>query len=590
MSIVIKNNASNFLADGINDSQTTIDLQSAASFPALGAGEYFYGTIESVSGQIEIVKVTNIAGNTLTVVRAQEGTSAASFVEGSRFELRVTVGSVEDYVKENAELADYTPDGSSAVVRSIESKLQDAVSVKDFGAVGDGVADDTAAIQAALDSGFDNQHAVYLPAGTYNHTGLTIKAQQGSPFYSSRRVKFYGDGIGVSILQHTGTGVALDIVGHLGGNTNTYGAVIHQMSVRKNSNTTHGIRLPGGTGYILDQLFLEANNACILIPEDIWLSKFTNLTLWPAEYGIKMNKSGTSNYFDQCFAESTSITAYDIRGIYSTIGALAADNCTGSNVYNFEFFQGSIASLGCEGADVSTILRFRSASVDVGQIEIFSANITDTKGRPIFCQSANVSIRSLNISSPSGGGSVAQTLYTHIDSRLQIDRIDSVWTFTVPSGDSAYNSDVIILGKTKAPPVALRFGKRAYLGLDNKVQGVSLDDAGEARANAIFLDAAGSPRFGSDGTDYRFAAGATVGNWFIERDPATTLTAGYVVTAAPNFDFNGLESKRIPLHYSGTTGSRPVSPYTGMIYFDTTLGKPVWYDGSGWVDATGTTA
>lgn len=45
----------------------------------------------------------------------------------------------------------------------------------------------------------------------------------------------------------------------------------------------------------------------------------------------------------------------------------------------------------------------------------------------------------------------------------------------------------------------------------------------------------------------------------------------------------------VPL-LSGDTASRPGSPATGWMYFDSTLGKPVWYDGSGWVDATGTTA
>ena len=39
---------------------------------------------------------------------------------------------------------------------------------------------------------------------------------------------------------------------------------------------------------------------------------------------------------------------------------------------------------------------------------------------------------------------------------------------------------------------------------------------------------------------------------------------------------------------SGTTGQRPVVGTVGYIYFDTTLGKPVWWNGTAWVDATGT--
>ena len=40
---------------------------------------------------------------------------------------------------------------------------------------------------------------------------------------------------------------------------------------------------------------------------------------------------------------------------------------------------------------------------------------------------------------------------------------------------------------------------------------------------------------------------------------------------------------------SGSTSGRPSSPTIGYQFFDTTIGKPIWYNGTSWVDATGTT-
>ena len=60
----------------------------------------------------------------------------------------------------------YKNDGTGAVVRTIKDKLSDTVSVKDFGAVGDGVTDDTAAIQSAINASYK----VHIPAGVYKIT------------------------------------------------------------------------------------------------------------------------------------------------------------------------------------------------------------------------------------------------------------------------------------------------------------------------------------------------------------------------------------------------------------------------------------
>ena len=66
----------------------------------------------------------------------------------------------------------FTQDGSGATQRTVQDKLRDTVSVKDFGATGDGVTDDTAAIQAGIGSLAASGGMIYFPRGDYKTTAV----------------------------------------------------------------------------------------------------------------------------------------------------------------------------------------------------------------------------------------------------------------------------------------------------------------------------------------------------------------------------------------------------------------------------------
>lgn len=107
MVVKLKNNVASTLRVQALSSDTTIYLPvgHGARFPTLGAGEYFYATIEDAAGNSEIVRATARVTDTLTVVRAAEGTTALTFPSGSAIEMRVTAASVVDTAQDAAQAA-----------------------------------------------------------------------------------------------------------------------------------------------------------------------------------------------------------------------------------------------------------------------------------------------------------------------------------------------------------------------------------------------------------------------------------------------------------------------------------------------------
>ncbi len=89
----ITNNAIGNLDATINNSVTSLAVTSGKG--ALYPSTYdFHITVDD-----EIMAVTNRSTDTFTIVRAQQGTSAASHTAGAAVELRITVKHIDDITK-----------------------------------------------------------------------------------------------------------------------------------------------------------------------------------------------------------------------------------------------------------------------------------------------------------------------------------------------------------------------------------------------------------------------------------------------------------------------------------------------------------
>lgn len=119
--LLFANNAQTSLAGSISNTALTANLQSGAGvlFPAPAAGQGFYGTFtDAATGLVrEIVLVTNVTGDTITMIRGQDGTSAVGWSANDLFGQLVTAGDLANMVQLSAlqaQSTNYAIDGGSA--------------------------------------------------------------------------------------------------------------------------------------------------------------------------------------------------------------------------------------------------------------------------------------------------------------------------------------------------------------------------------------------------------------------------------------------------------------------------------------------
>lgn len=94
------NNFRSHLLNAVTDYETTLTLTTGtgSAFPALSGNDYCLVTVSNAQQDtFEIVKVTAISGDVLTVVRGYDGTVATGWVAGSIVDVRMTAGTAKRF-------------------------------------------------------------------------------------------------------------------------------------------------------------------------------------------------------------------------------------------------------------------------------------------------------------------------------------------------------------------------------------------------------------------------------------------------------------------------------------------------------------
>lgn len=221
------------------------------------------------------------------------GTGLDKWVSVGDAALRINLAS-----DDGAGLVGFKSPLANSIKRTLHDKNKDLVSVKDFGAVGDGVTDDTAAFQAAIDS----KKSLYIPDGIYLISSTLIITATDS----------------------------LCIVGNSFGHVNdqTTGSVIKFTGL-----ASPAIRVQGGAiGAKISGLFLDIQDSSSdgFDFGGAWYLKLQDCVVRNARYGVYLHYD-TPDYFSGVAELTSCYFAKCANGVKTSkvdINVVKVDNCT----------------------------------------------------------------------------------------------------------------------------------------------------------------------------------------------------------------------------------------------------------------------
>lgn len=198
-----------------------------------------------------------------------------------------------------ASLITYAPAGTGAVATTVQSKLRETVSVKDFGAVGNGSADDTLAINKAIAHCVEAKKLLDLTGasvgwritGRLSFTGIPgIICSHGSPIlvdvtgsYQNQWAVEFGD---PAQTWNLGRSAACTIVGHLFVAASSRSAVLNGIYMK-------------GSWLNCDHVMAYNFNGCGVFQDSVWDSTFTRVYTElcgnASTYSLRLDSTGDTH-------------------------------------------------------------------------------------------------------------------------------------------------------------------------------------------------------------------------------------------------------------------------------------------------------
>ena len=507
-------------------------------------------------------------------------------------------------------------------IKEIEKKFTE-VNVKYppiplVGAKGDGMTDDYEVIQNILNYCFNNDIMnIYIPEGTYIISKpLLLKTKRESSqvgWWDGKALSINGankattkivkntnntlDGVHQEVNKVDGTIILFNgqNIDGLEGGEGT-GINITNLFIENKSSSENSMAITGkaNSRMKIDQINIKSYSGIIL--DRCFSSKFNNIIFNCIEKSLWLT-NGTSNQFEHLYSLKVK-NPYKIYSSYSSLDLVYGDNCTGI-ILDVGGYGTAVNTIGFESKLCQYYVKCDS-KIKINSMlihrQIGSDNL-DLENCAIFYGKGEIQVDNLTILENDKVSTDSYLFSSESpDSGSYLD-VGSITYYKNYKGDILNNklkyckqmSNSKSVGKVNVNGCSVSVRRNNFMpfvglrGIANSLQTNFID-------KAIYLDNE-SHLTNAKGEDLSWEQKYNVGDVLLINKPKHQNKLGYVVSDNSKSNYiKDCDFMEIPVVLRGTTDQRPTENlYQGLMYFDTTLLKPIWckYKTGTWIDSNG---